>query len=85
LQLSQQLSQQSRTKLAEEKKFSPLRTQPIINPKNLTNEELEFVIKTGKVPPKYALPSMPNKLHEHLVTSTNTIQVADRNRHSELA
>ena len=24
-----------------------------INPKDLTNEELEYVIKTGKVPPKY--------------------------------
>ena len=24
-----------------------------INPKDLTNEELEYVIKTGKIPPKY--------------------------------
>ena len=26
---------------------------PKINPKNLTNEELEYVIKTGKMPPQY--------------------------------
>ena len=25
-----------------------------INPKDLTNEELEYVIKTGKIPPKFA-------------------------------
>ena len=24
-----------------------------INPKDLTNEELEYVIKTGKIPPKF--------------------------------
>jgi len=27
-----------------------------INPKDLTNEELEYVIKTGKIPPKYSAP-----------------------------
>lgn len=27
--------------------------QVSINPKDLTNEELEYVIKTGKIPPKF--------------------------------
>jgi hypothetical protein len=26
---------------------------PKINPKDLTNEELEYIIKTGKLPQKY--------------------------------
>ena len=32
-----------------------------INPKDLTNEELEYVIKTGKVPPRLdnSLPKAP--------------------------
>ena len=38
----------------KDRNFSPLRTQPVINPKHLSNEELEYVIKTGKVPPKYS-------------------------------
>ena len=32
-----------------------------INPKDLTNEELEYVIQTGKVPPKYLPLSLPEK------------------------
>jgi hypothetical protein len=26
---------------------------PKVDPKQLSNEELEFIIKTGKLPPKY--------------------------------
>ena len=29
---------------------------PKINPKELSNEELEFIIKTGKLPPKFSMP-----------------------------
>ena len=43
-----------------------------INPKDLTNEELEYVIKTGKVPPKYLKQYQPNTLTS-TTTNSNTI------------
>jgi hypothetical protein len=34
---------------------------PVINPKELTNEELEYIIKTGQLPPRLnQQPSAPS-------------------------
>ena len=40
----------------------------MINPKDLTNEELEYVIKTGKIPPKYAMATAQPPVETNKVT-----------------
>lgn len=47
---SSQMDQNTLTKNGRQKKDSITEK---INPKDMSNEELEYIIKTGKLPPKY--------------------------------
>jgi hypothetical protein len=51
--LLQELTLNKQGKVPQKDQKNLVNNMPKINPKDLSNEELEFIIKTGKLPPKF--------------------------------